>query len=125
MCAYCCASIALSGKRRPSVNQPEVLTYCSRQTACVATNSLQVLNSPAASKRHRQTTLVLGKMDEPLRGGLIRSNGWAPKIGSRKRPGLDLAKVIVIIERSSTTPTGPWEPHHPQGLLLRAANSSR
>src|SRR6516165_2402411 len=33
MCAYCCASITLSGKRRPSVNQPEVLTYCSRETA--------------------------------------------------------------------------------------------
>jgi len=37
----------------------------------VATNSLQGLNSPAASRRHGQTTLVLGKMDEPLRGGLI------------------------------------------------------
>jgi hypothetical protein len=36
----------------------------------VATNSLPQLNSPAAGRRHRQTTLVLGQMDEPLPGGL-------------------------------------------------------
>src|SRR5262249_18534374 len=54
------------GEAKPSANQPEVLTYCSRQTACVETNSLQGLNPPAASRRYRQTTLVLGKMDESL-----------------------------------------------------------